>query len=198
MVSERGQGPVHRLGHATKVCSHDPIRQSDPLPKSPGLTLLLPARRHSLLTHRVEFAAQGLFVTPKHAVEICQEQGKLASAGAARSNAITDAVGLQEVRSSVADHQSHRVHPKQRKLLHRDRAIRCATSILTEATHPGAGQVWPVTSLSDRQFSDRDGASSRSIGADTILGHETGRIGIAGGNAGGGHGFAGLFASGDF
>ena len=43
MVSERGQGPVHRLGHATEVRSHDPIRQSDPLPKSLGLTLLLPA-----------------------------------------------------------------------------------------------------------------------------------------------------------
>ena len=37
-----------------------------------------------------------------------------------------------------------------------------------------------------------------SDGADTILGHEAGRVGIAGGNAGGGHRFAGRFAPGDF
>ena len=58
--------------------------------------------------------------------------------------------------------------------------------------------MWPVTSLSDRRFSDRDGASSRSIGADTIPGHKTGRLGIAGGNAGGGHRFASLFSAGHF
>ena len=139
VVSERGQGPVHRLGHATEVRSHHLIRQYDPIPKLPGLTLFLPARRHSLLVHRLEFAAQGLSVSPNQAVLIGQEQGKLASAGATRSHATTESVRLQEVRSSVADHQSHRVHPKQRKLLHRERAIRCAASILTEATHPGAG-----------------------------------------------------------
>ena len=72
MVSERGQGPVHRLRDPPGVRSHDPIRQSDPLSKSPGLTLLLPARRHSLVAHRLKFAAKGLSVTPNQAVEIGQ------------------------------------------------------------------------------------------------------------------------------
>lgn len=37
-----------------------------------------------------------------------------------------------------------------------------------------------------------------SIGSNAIIRHEAGRVGIAGGNAGGGHRFTSPFASGDF
>ncbi len=59
-------------------------------------------------------------------------------------------------------------------------------------------KVYPQFTARWVGWEDKSLSPGRSFGADTILGHEAGRLGIAGGNAGGGHRFAGLFAPGDF